>query len=60
MKYNYKDLLEGHSCCINCDNHLSITINEVDKLYCPVQDALVSDSGLCNGYEGFWRLINED
>lgn len=57
MKYLYKDLLEGQACCESCDCWLKVDFGS--GMFCPNQEQLVRESGYCEAYEGFWRLIND-
>jgi hypothetical protein len=57
MKFKYKDILEGQACCDNCDNMIPVTINDVDLIYCPIQNQIVQISGYCEAYDGFFKLI---
>lgn len=59
MKFEYKDILEGQGCCDNCDNHIPVTINERDMIYCPIQNQIVVESGYCNAYDGFFTGLME-
>ena len=57
MRFNYKDLLDHTSCCRNCDNRSDVKINGLDRIYCPDQEQLVMESGICDAYDGFWKDI---
>jgi hypothetical protein len=58
MKFNYKDLLIGVPCCDNCDRHCDVEFDNKALLYCPEQEQIVSISGYCDAYDGFWSTIN--
>lgn len=55
MRYGYKDLLHKSACCNNCDNRADLEYNNIDLLYCPIQEQIVEPSGYCRAYEGFWK-----
>lgn len=57
MKFNYKDLLKDQACCDNCDNHCDVEFDDKQLLYCPIQEQVVSVSGYCKAYDGFWNTI---
>jgi len=60
QKHNYKDILDGHACCRNCDNVIEFEDADLPNIsiyHCPFQPLYCDPSGYCDLYNGFFPKI---
>jgi hypothetical protein len=60
QKYNYKNRLEGISCCQNCDYVIEfedLDLPNISIYHCPYQPLYVDCDGYCDLYNGFFPKL---